>query len=191
MSTSERDRIICVPQPYRVARPDSRIRTWILLDDEAGAGVQLDRHWSVERGATELCSCVPRCNTHRVDVFLPALQMVSEVASAGHPQRSWEPVILHITEMVSRDLLVKLRLQNDAGSLKGCLVRLVRAEARMANGRTVVHECKRITLPDHPQIDVATVLVARRINLPQVNSDQVVTPARAREDKPRVPKGKK
>lgn len=190
MSTAERDRIIEVPSPYRVSRPDNKIRTWILLDDDKGQAVMLDRHWSNERGCTEGCDCQPRCQTHRVDLFVPSLQLVSEVNGVGQFQRSWEPVILHITELVARDLIVRLRLQNDEGSIRGVLVRLARAEARQANGRVIVHECKRCRLPDAPLFDVTTILSVRRITGPP-NSDQVVTPARARRDlKPRLPLGK-
>jgi len=194
--TSVRDRILNLPLPHRICRPDQCIRTFIMLQETDRQPVRIVRHWSQERGCTEPCHCDPACGTAREDVFWPALLLV-QTDDAG--VRSWEPVVLHLTTTTEREILTKLRLGSDSGSLAGVMVKIRRLQG--GRGRSAVLEVVRVSRPPAADVDVPSTLRRRRVDVADVmiestsaiipEDEQVVTPARARSDKPRVPLGKK
>ena len=188
MASSARDIVLDVPDPVRLSRPDQILRFYMLLDDESGKVIQANRHWNAQRGCTEECGCKPRCQSYRLDMFVPALLLIKgNFLAAGDQERSWEPVVLHLTENTFRDVIMGLRLANDTGTIKGVFISLKRA-SNTPSSRVVVNTVKRIAVPPEVNIDVAAVVQAR-LGLAQNVEDTVIVPARSRADKPRVEKG--
>lgn len=196
-------RIIPVFHPVRIARPDRVNRRWIITSPLAHR-IQVTRHWNIEHGVTEVCQCQPACATSREDYFTGALQAQGQGTDGA---KLWEPVVLHLTEQTVRSIYLLMRSRNDDGDLQGNMVSLERQGTR-ANDRVVCRDVQRGRITSAtPMIDVAQVVLFRlRITTdffgqklldddaasPQsVNVEQVIPPARARNDKPRVAKGRR
>jgi len=191
------ERILPSPHPVRIARPDNLKRSFLIIGQPLER-IQVRRHWNREAGKTEACTCEPMCPSGREDYFTAALQMLP---GASEGERVWEPVVLHLTETTVRGIYLTMRARRDDGDLRGMLVILQRVGG--GSGRVTVVTASRAVLTDaRPRIDVAGVVAARlRIttdffgmrfdeNQEPASANNVIPPARSRDDKPRVPKGK-
>lgn len=191
-------RILQAFHPLRIMRPDNVRRKWIVTS-LATERVQVRRHWNKELGCTEVCQCEPACQTCRDDYFTGALYLMQV---GENNEQSAEQVVLHCTEQTVRSAYNLMRMRRDDGDLAGTLLCLQRVGG--GNGRVSVVSVERARLTDsRPVIDVAGVVQARlRLSTdffgrrfdadeehPSLN--QAMVPARTRDDKPRVPKGKK
>jgi len=194
---SKRPRILKPMHPVRIVRPDQERRKW-LITSLATERLQVRRHWNKERACTEVCECEPSCQSMREDYFTGALMFLP----GGDPsEQVMEQVVLHCTEQTVRSAYTTLRMHRDDGDLAGVVLCLQRVGG--GSGRVTVIACERAVLTDQrPRIDVSGVVAARlRLStdffgkrfdadedLPSVNA--VIPPARSRNDKPRIPKGK-
>jgi len=190
-------RVLPAMHPVRIMRPDNQRRKWFITSLPTER-ISVKRHWNKELSCTEACTCEPACMSSRDDYFTGALFLIA----GGHvDEQVVEQVVLHCTEQTVRSAYTLLRTRGDDGDLAGCLLCLQRVGG--GNGRVQVVSIERGILTDsRPRIDVAGVVLSRmRLTAdffgrrfdadeehPSLN--QIVPPARSRDDKPRVPKGK-
>jgi len=117
-------------------------------------------------------------------------------------EKVFEQVVLHLTETTVRGIYSFVRTRGDDEDLAGLLVRLQRIGG--GSGRVVVVACQRHPLTSaRPKIDVSGVVLARlrlstdffskRFDMEDGSAvdEQVIPPARSRNDKPRSPLGKR
>lgn len=191
----KKDHLLTPMFPLVLTRPDKSKRTWLITSPPADRR-QVRRHWNEEYGRTEPCSCTPPCRTSREDYFTGAhLLRHTDVDGTRH----WEPVVLHATEQTVRSIYSQCRMRGDDGDLCGLLVCLHRTGGD--NGRVTVDGILRVPDRERQRIDVDACLLSRlhitsgffgkRLDDEEEEPEvQTIPPARSRDDKPRVPKGK-
>jgi len=194
--STARDHILPGMHPLMIERPQPMVRTFIITSPITQR-VQVRRHWNEESGRTEPCRCEPPCGTMREDYFTGAL-MLKHTDPDG--TRHWEQVVLHLTETTVRSIYAVIQMRGDKGDLQHLAIQLKRVGN--ANGRVTVTSWVRMPAKDRPGIDVAGVIlkrlhIATNMFSEKIDHDtdapepteQTETPARTREEKPRVPKG--
>jgi len=194
---SPRPRILPAMHPVRITRPDNTQRKWLVTSTPVER-IQVRRHWNKERGCTEVCTCEPSCDSMREDYFTGALLFIP---GGQEGEQVFEQVVLHCTEQTVRSAYTSMRTHRDDGDLAGAILCLQRVGG--GSGRVCVVSTSRSVLTDNrPRIDVAGVVASRlRITTDffgmkfdeakePASANNVIPPARSRDDKPRVPKGR-
>ena len=181
-------RVLEVREPVRIVRAEVGPPILYVVVDDIAETVQIGRHY--RDGRTMPCDCVEPCESYRLDYFVRALRLVTIDARRVH---QWEPVVLHLTDQAIRTIETQSQLAGLIGGLAGTRCRLSRI-GTASNGRIVVREVDRAIIRTDLRFTVAAVLMLRRVPgfaplYVQQNTDQVETPARTRNDKPREPKG--
>jgi hypothetical protein len=183
--------IIIPPGKPRIVQLTPRPIT-LIIQTPATHAVAVVRHWSDEKKGTEVCRCSSPCATSRQDTFVSALEWVGPM--------TWEQHLWAMSDAALAQIWRLVRMKTQTSDFRGAGL-AVRRHGDRANGRVLVewlHHNKDIP----PGFDVAhAVLVCTGIAAdffgdvvgePIVpNIDQVITPIRARADKPRVPLGKR
>lgn len=181
-------RVLEVREPVRIVRPELGPPILFVIIDHIEEVVQIARHWA--DGRTVPCDCPSPCGSYRLDYFMRALRLATIDPSGCH---HWEPVVLQLTDQAVRTIETQSQTAGLIGGLAGTRCRLNRIGSS-ANGRIQVREVDRAIIRTDLKFSVTAVLMLRRVEgfaplYQQHNVDQVETPARTREEKPRVPKG--
>lgn len=195
----ERHRVLEVREPVRIVRPEVGPPILYVLLDDLPDVVQCGRHY--KDGRTSPCDCPEPCGSFRTDYFMRALRLATVDASGcAH----WEPVVFHLTDQAIRTIETTAQTQGIIGGLAGIKARFNRLGSN-SNGRIQVKEIDRAVIRTELRFSVANVLTLRRvegfhplysqtqvklIEPKTINEDQIIPPARSRDDKPRVPKGR-
>jgi len=196
----EKHRVLEVREPVRIVRPEVGPPVLFVILDDLEQVVQVGRHY--KDGRTSPCDCPEPCGSFRQDYFMRALRLATIDPTGCH---HWEPVVFHLTDQAIRTIETTIQTKGIIGGLAGTRARFNRIGSS-ANGRIQVREVDRAIIKSEVSISVPTVLTLRRVEgfhplytqsvidlagRESINAEQVMTPARARSDKPRLPKGKK
>jgi len=162
----------------------------VVIQTPHADAIEITRHWNESTSMSEVCQCDSPCRTARTDVFVSALVWVSE--------STWEQRLLVLSEMAVRQINRITQMRPEIPCWRGLGLRLCRHGDRH-NGRvTVEYRHYNNGVPAGFAVGMAVEAVTgisvmffgTPMQEPSVpNTDQVVTPARARADKPRVSKG--
>jgi len=197
MPTSHR--VLEVREPVRIVRPELGHPILFVIVDDIGEVVQIARHWA--DGRTVPCDCPAPCGSYRLDYFMRALRLATIDPSGCH---HWEPVVFHLTDQAIRTIETQAQTAGLIGGIAGIKARFNRIGSS-ANGRIQVREVDRAVIKTDLRFSVPTVLTLRRVEgfhplynqgrtdttgHEEGNTEQVIAPARSRDDKPRVSKGK-
>jgi len=192
-------RVLEVREPVRIVRPEIGPPILYVLLDDLPEIVQVGRHY--KDGRTSPCDCPEPCGSFRTDYFMRALRLATVDPSGCH---HWEPVVFHLTDQAIRTIETQSQTAGLIGGIAGVKARFNRIGTN-ANGRIQVREVDRAVIKTDLRFSVANVLTLRRVEgfhplynqsridtngHEEVNTEQVIAPARSRDDKPRVPKGK-
>jgi len=192
-------RVLEVREPVRIVRPEVGPPILYVLLDDIEQIVQVGRHY--RDGRTCPCDCDAPCDSFRLDYFMRALRLSTIDPSGCH---HWEPVVLHLTDQAIRTVETQVQTRGLIGGLAGVKARFNR-KGSSSNGRIEVREVDRAVISTPVRVSVRNVLTLRRVEgfsplyetkhrqsaLELPNEDQIVPPARSRNDKPRVPLGKR
>jgi len=194
----ERHRVLEVREPVRIVRPEiGHPILYVLLDDLPDV-LQVGRHY--KDGRTLPCDCEQPCGSFRTDYFMRALRLATIDPAGCH---HWEPVVFHLTDQAIRTIETTAQTKGLIGGLAGVKARFNRVGSS-ANGRIQVREIDRAVIRSDVKFSVANVLTLRRVEGFQplykqtvadttghesINAEQVIAPARSRNEKPRLPKG--
>jgi len=192
-------RVLEVREPVRIVRPELGPPILFVILDDIEQVVEVGRHY--KDGRTSPCDCPEPCGSFRLDFFMRALRLSTIDASGCH---HWEPVVLHLTDQSLRTIETQCQTKGILGGLAGIRARFNR-RGNNANGRIEVREVDRANVKSRVEFSVRTVLQLRRVEgfhplyaakridpgaAEPPGQDQVIPPARSRDDKPRVPKGR-
>jgi hypothetical protein len=189
-ATFERQKVLIPPGKPQLQQFDAKGCTVVVQTPREHA-IQVTRHWNDEKGTSEICECDVPCRTQRTDTFVSGLVWVSESV--------WEQRLIKLTDQAVSTIDRLTAMKSDAvPSWKG-LGLFLRRHGDRNNGRvTVEYRHWSNSVPEGFDVayavqvvtGIAVVFFGAPLSEPSVpNADQVVTPARARADKPRVSKG--
>lgn len=162
----------------------------LIIQTPARKLVSIQRHWNKESNTTEVCRCNPLCPSSRTDTFASVLEWVGPLT---YEQRIW------CASEQAMAMLWRLAFLKGLGKeVQGMRIRARRHGDRQ-NGRVLVEYLGNVHIKsegfDVPYAVLKTLGIAEDFfgTVPMEptvpNVDQVVTPARARTEKPRVSKG--
>jgi len=183
---------------HKILIPDGRPRLVqldrhkkpLIIQSNRTEVVTVDRHWNQQTGHLETCHCNPKCPSWRVENFVSALEWVGPL--------TWEQRLWSISDTAMAQLNRLVQIKTSSKDLIGAGVNASRTGDRV-NGRVVIewlHHSPNVPRGfDVPYAVLKSTGVAADFfgGLPDgpdvPNVDQVVTPIRARTDKPHVPLG--
>jgi len=182
-------KVILLPGKPRFVQLGSKDKELIIQTNPMSA-VSLVRHYNPNKPGTELCQCDGPCSSQREDTFVSALEWVGPMT---YEQRLW-----CISEAALAELWRHVKANTDSLEWKGVNLK-ARRTGPAANARVCLTWLQKFkTVPEGFDVPwavlKATGIATAFFKFPPVvpdqpNADQVVTPARARADKPRVSKG--
>jgi len=192
--------VLAVREPVRIVRPEVGPPVLYVILDDIEQVVKIGRHY--KDGRTSPCECDPPCGSYRLDYFMRALRLSTIDPGGCH---HWEPVVFQLTDQSIRSLETILQEKALGAGLAGVRARFSRRGSH-SNGRIEVREVDRARIKSRVDVSVRTVLTLRRVEgftplfhqvdtngkeSTLVETEQVIPPARSRDDKPRVPLGKR
>jgi len=148
------------------------------------------RHYNPNKPGTEYCGCEPRCESFREDTFVSALEWIGPL--------TYEQRVLVLSESALADLWRYVKVRTSSLEWRGVEIEARRAGAHRNSRVCLQWRQKHETCPngfDMPWAvlkltDIPVKFFTNPHVTPDVPNDGImVTPIRARADKPHVPLG--